>query len=496
MADTTEIAEAGIGGYCQRSQLCTCSMVQTLHRGTLPRHAVPPNAWTRVQQQMLEAAMRKHGQNWDIVSKEVVGMTREDCTHRYQLLCRLVRHKHAASASAVLPFSVQAIPGKALGCVAIRDIACGERLISEAPLISRDPDSPPLAELVASLSPQDNAVFFSLCQNSRRFGDVKTADGIFATNALPKHEYCRAHEAIFPTISRFNHACDASACFQWHRPLGRMTIHAARDISIGEEICICYGFPPGCLLREHRRARLADAFGFECECSTCCLRGEALRRSEELQVAIGDTMSIRTELCVWGSLPTLVCVDAARVLAKLDDRFQCINEETPAGHRRGVDVFLRSAVEFCEAAAARLIGLVHAAPPHQDALVMFGLPVQLTALRAAAVAYLRSARRWALAACDVTRDLAGDDSPAYAVWATALRDGFWTADEGGADDAPCRIGRLDFYREWVDAGLGAPGARIAGVILGGEAEGAGPMPALQWTVVGDSLQNGQPIVEW
>ena len=162
-----------------------------------------------------------------------------------------------------------------------------------------------------------------------------------------------------------------------------------------------------------------------------------------------------------------------------------------------------------------------------DALVVkeLGLSVPLNALRGAAIEYIRAARSWAEEARDVVGDLAGTDSPAFLLWEAALRDGFWTVDEGstahanGAQMDAFPVGRLDFYREWVGAGLGAPSARLAEVLHGGrsslargvdvsnggedDAEGTGaqaddawaavPASALEWTVVGDSVLQRQPI---
>ena len=233
--------------------------------------------------------------------------------------------------------------------MASRNIALGERLISEAPLIEHTPDSPPLSDLVDALPEESRAAFFELAQNSERFGEKKTAEGIYATNALPNHAYSISHGAIFATISRFNHSCDANACFKWNPALGRMTVHASRPIRADEEITFNYGFPNGCVLRDARKRRLQSTFGFDCKCSKCSLTGEALRASEQRLAAIGDTSTLLDELCVWGSLPTLVCVPAEQVLRRLDARMELVSQEYPHGHCRGLDAFLKNYVEFCEA---------------------------------------------------------------------------------------------------------------------------------------------------
>ena len=288
------------------------------------------------QQAMLEVAMRRHGPStecrWDRIAEDVAGMSTNDCLERYKRLCHAVREKqHAATR---WPFAVVTVPHKGFGCRALRNIVRGERLIAERPLITRGPDSRPLAELVAALSGRDRAAFFSLSQNAARFGETKTAEGVFATNALPNHDFAQEFEAVFAVVSRFNHACDANACFRWNRTLGMMTVHATRNIRPNEEVTINYGFPSGCVLRDQRRARLRQSFGFECACQQCTLSGEQLQRSEQLCAAIGDTTSLISELCVWGSLPTLVCVEATSVLRRLEARHALIREHSSRGHRR------------------------------------------------------------------------------------------------------------------------------------------------------------------
>ena len=360
-------------------------------------------------------------------------------------------------------FAVTALSGKGYGCIARRNIQVGERLLAEAPMIQRCPGSRTLADSIEALSAEDRSAFFQLSQNEARFGRAPTAEGIYQTNALPCHHHATSHGGIFPMASRFNHSCDESAVFKWNGNLNKLTVHASRSIAKGEEICFNYGSPNGCVLHEERRRRLKDAFGFECDCSKCELRGEALRQSEERLAVIGDTSTLLSELCEIGSLPTLVSVDAHEVLGELEERMRLIRQECPNGHFRGLDAFLKNFVEFCEASAARLFEIVREAPPGVDALIFGEQPARLADLHAKALMYMAAARSWAVLARDVTRDLKGVDSPAYEIWTAALlRDGFWSATEGGGGGIT--IGRLDFYAAWIAAGLGAPGPRIADVI--------------------------------
>ena len=113
--------------------------------------------------------------------------------------------------------------GKGLGAVAVRDIMAGERLASEAPLVTSDgisthgnscsaQTSLPVSRL-AKLSANDRLLFSNLSQ-SEVFGKQKTIAGIFATNAIPFWDSSDGeHAGIFPTIARFNHSCSPSAAY-------------------------------------------------------------------------------------------------------------------------------------------------------------------------------------------------------------------------------------------------------------------------------------------
>ena len=170
----------------------------------------------------------------------------------------------------VLAFDVVEIENKGRGCVARRQIEKGERLIAEAPLLTQGPGQPPLNAAVDALPPERRREFFALTHNQLRFGVKPSARGIFATNAHPCHDYNLLHRGIFPTIARFNHACDASACYRWNRNLQKLTVHAVRPIMAGEEITVCYSFDG--MLREQRQLHLCDVFGFVCTCGKCSLR--------------------------------------------------------------------------------------------------------------------------------------------------------------------------------------------------------------------------------
>jgi hypothetical protein len=382
--------------------------------------------------------------------------------------------------AAPLPFAVVSIPNKGMGCVALRAIHMGERLIAEAPCLARGPGMPAIEESIDRLSDSERAAFYALSQNVQRFGEKKTIEGLFRTNALPNHHFRKDTGAVFLTISRFNHACSANAVFKWNGKIGKMTVHATREIKRDEEISINYGFSNGGVLRDQRRKRLRETFGFDCTCHKCSLQGEELRQSEMRSAAVGDVSELQLELCALGAFERLAREAPAAVLARLDEWASILDAEALAhggGLAHGIEHVFKCFVEFCEAAAARLLQTVRVAPSGVDSLILESQPILLRTLLASAQDYAAAARTWAERALDVTRVIRGDDSLAYEVWSAALSEtvgGFWRCDDdralssppGGGASSTGGSGRFDFYQVWIEAGLGPPGVRIADVLAG------------------------------
>ena len=67
------------------------------------------------------------------------------------------------------------------------------------------------------------------------------------------------------------------------------------------------------------------------------------------------------------------------------------------------------------------------------------MSVKRAAMQQRVDAYVAAARRWAERARDVTRDLKGEDSPAFLAWEYAIQRGFWLPE-----------GPLTFHQLWID----------------------------------------------
>lgn len=100
---------------------------------------------------------------------------------------------------------------------------------------------------------------------------------VFRSNAF---DIGADRQALFPTIARINHSCKPCAESHFHEGLGRLNVHATRDICGGEEVMINYLKETGVVLREQRQARLQEGYGFDCDCAACDANSQRAREGE------------------------------------------------------------------------------------------------------------------------------------------------------------------------------------------------------------------------
>ncbi|KAL7917056.1 hypothetical protein ACQKWADRAFT_307697 [Trichoderma austrokoningii] len=181
-------------------------------------------------------------------------------------------------------FEIQDIPGRGGGIIARFNIPKGTRIICEKPLLTVGPMSPHklesfIAKELKGMSKTSQRQFLSLHNN---FRGSNPFSGIFRTNALP----CGPGSpigGIYPTACFINHCCIPNAHNNWNGAEGHETIYATRSIEKGEEITIFYDRGGG---SKERRAFLKDAFGFQCDCSGCCLPPDLLKASDNRRMQI------------------------------------------------------------------------------------------------------------------------------------------------------------------------------------------------------------------
>ena len=152
-------------------------------------------------------------------------------------------------------FVCKPIVNKGIGCCAVRAISRGEMVLSETPLVHwrlRAGESVThrgIDTQISSLSTADQMAFWALCQNAE-YGDVKSAYGIWLSNAYPtdgtnlgrrvEGALAERSSAVFCNLCRLNHDCHPNLHCAWNSMLGKQTVFALRDISEGEELTVSY----------------------------------------------------------------------------------------------------------------------------------------------------------------------------------------------------------------------------------------------------------------
>ena len=185
-------------------------------------------------------------------------------------------------------FAIQSVSGKGMGVIAVRPIAKGEKILSEAPLftqaLARSVDT--IAESLGPKTRDEKRQFLELTNCHR--GKLPHILGIFETNALPCGNNGMGEIAstggLFLQGSRFNSSCVPNVNNYWNESQQVIQFRALRSIAEGEELCISYkdGWKP----RADRRLGLQKIFGFECHCVACSLLGDELLSSDRRRMTL------------------------------------------------------------------------------------------------------------------------------------------------------------------------------------------------------------------
>ena len=110
----------------------------------------------------------------------------------------------------------------------------------------------------------DLEIYQTFCAISVNAADVSAPSGTSA-------------QAIYFEYSLINHMCKSNC--GWEQENGRVSVFALEDIEAGAQLGIRYVIPDYCLnVRETRRKKLRDVFGFDCRCFVCL--GEEIVGSE------------------------------------------------------------------------------------------------------------------------------------------------------------------------------------------------------------------------
>ncbi|KAI4616993.1 uncharacterized protein J4E87_008505 [Alternaria ethzedia] len=190
-------------------------------------------------------------------------------------------------------YEVRAIPGKGYGCVSLKPIPRGTRILAEDPLLIVPVGDYMLSDVQKafdSLTPSQQTLYYTLHsshgqdpnkwpsrihesvppqevlrikeQHKARTDPSPSLISIFQTNCMEMN----AGAAVFPHAARFNHSCNPNACFSWNASIGKETIHVMNPIAAGEEITLSY-----CDMIHDKSLRVYELkhYGFTCDCPAC-----------------------------------------------------------------------------------------------------------------------------------------------------------------------------------------------------------------------------------
>ena len=223
-------------------------------------------------------------------------------------------------------YSLQDVPGKGKGLVAIENISKGTRILSEEPIIiipgnkmNSEQRQISIYQQVATLSEHQARAFLSMHNIHPYRNAAERYLGIVLTNSLPA-EADGDKGAIFLEACRINHACDNNAQKSWNERIKRHTVHALRDIDKGEEITITYLGP--LKNRTARRKALQERFGFACLCHLCSLPPEQNKENDRRLEEIHHLDSVINQLGTEGIL-----VSPLRTLNYFDQQVRLYKEQ-------------------------------------------------------------------------------------------------------------------------------------------------------------------------
>ncbi|KAJ3999858.1 hypothetical protein F5050DRAFT_1851328 [Lentinula boryana] len=232
----------------------------------------------------------------------------------YFLLTR--RYEHVQNRNVVLDddfeardasiFSVQEIPGKGKGVIAVRDIKRGEVVIRERPLfiVPSEINTSPTALMTHHLSlltPYQYAQFYNLsyvnfpADHDPEIDLAELALAIFQTNAVSAGV---DSAGVFPRMARLNHGCSSAfnVVYSWREKEGLLVVHALKDVRKGQELLTTYTDTKR--TRDQRRAHLRHQYSFHCTCDVCSLPNGKSKESDHRLMSMSE---LYAQFATWGA---------------------------------------------------------------------------------------------------------------------------------------------------------------------------------------------------
>ncbi|KAF2114599.1 hypothetical protein BDV96DRAFT_647294 [Lophiotrema nucula] len=200
-------------------------------------------------------------------------------------------------------YEVKEIEGKGMGVIATRKIKKFETVMVDQASILEDIDAVKalgkkdeksiLALAVKQLKSPNAVTELSADHGNQVEKDLNLKDGgleadVMYTNAFGSDIAGKKMRALFPLISRINHACSPNTFVLFSRAGISMAIKAYRDIEPGEELSISYLTLGQTFAR--RQDALKHKWGFTCTCKLC-----SLPHAERVASDIRQTLIKQTE---------------------------------------------------------------------------------------------------------------------------------------------------------------------------------------------------------
>ncbi|KAI1109858.1 hypothetical protein F5Y14DRAFT_455603 [Nemania sp. NC0429] len=207
--------------------------------------------------------------------------------HGYQGISIITKPKTAADSASMLneefpgghslnsttkKYAIVNTPPKGKGVVATERISRAEAFMSDWATVLLDLSFPQATQQqighqylhLAAEQLSDPEKVLTLGRSSSKATDI--IEDILGTNGFSYKLGDESHIALYPEVSRINHACRPNAFVRFSPTSFDVKVVAFRDIEIGEEITISY-IP----LNHPREKRQRDLrrWGFECSCSLC-----------------------------------------------------------------------------------------------------------------------------------------------------------------------------------------------------------------------------------
>ncbi|KAF2761729.1 hypothetical protein EJ05DRAFT_183272 [Pseudovirgaria hyperparasitica] len=195
----------------------------------------------------------------------------------------------SVSADVALVRNIPRMQGAGAGMMAVKCIATGTRIMTEAPVFTYG--IPPTGLTKSNQSIWIDRFEHELTSEWKLFSHLYNAFpnmgrkyGTFHTNSLPLGTKSDDPWGMFPAFARLNHSCQANAFQYWNTERQVYTLHAVRDIDAGEEITISYD--NALKIRQDRRRRLWGAARFQCTCPKCDTHPDEFSLSDEQIISI------------------------------------------------------------------------------------------------------------------------------------------------------------------------------------------------------------------